>query len=251
MAELMMNQAYFSILRWAADATRDEARNVAVVVVDSEGQFGGVKAAPPSSISPNLKEQGILDTVLFNLTRQFESIEKPDLEWLRATKMSLNHSLYFTDPQPAAAADVDGVLQALYRAYVAPHGAPRAETKGVVLDRVVSTLRSRGLDVKRGEYIEDFIFDAVVSGGHHRSLAIKVLSFATTVKDWAPAERDAGHFLYGLSRLQLPGQAVIQPPNASSAPSAERSYLRITRWFNDESVPVMSPSDLSKAALPI
>jgi hypothetical protein len=244
----MINQAYFSILRWAGDATRDEARNVAVVLVDAEGQFGGVRGAPPSSISQNLKEQGILDAVVFNLARQFEGDEKPDLNWLRERRAALSQSLYFTEPRPAAAADVDATLQALYRAYVSPRAAPRTETKGVVLDRVVGTLRKEGLSVSRGHYIGDFIFDAVVERDH-RQLAIKVLSFATPVKDWAPAEREAGHFLYGLSRLELPGQAVIQPPGDASAPSAATSYDRIRRWFDDEAVPVVAPMELSRATL--
>jgi hypothetical protein len=220
-------------------------------MVDSEGLFGGLKAAPPSSISQNLKEQGILDTVLNSLSKQFEADEKPDLGWLRERRTELNRSLYFTEPRPAAAVDIEGALQALYRAYVSPPGSPRAETKGVVLDRVVATLRKRGLEVSRGEYIGDFIFDAVVNGAHP-ALALKVLSFASPTKDWAPAERDAGHFLYGLSRLgDIRGQAVIQPPGESSATTAERSYARVTRWFEDEAVSVLTPAELASAALPI
>ncbi|HEY4915174.1 MAG TPA: hypothetical protein VIJ91_14805 [Candidatus Dormibacteraeota bacterium] len=185
---------------------------------------------------------------MLNLSRQFESDEKPDLGWLRERRASLNQSLYFTEPRPAAATDVDATLQALYRAFVSPRGMPRAETKGVVLDRVIGVLRKEGLSVSRGQYIGDFIFDAVVNRGD-RPLAIKVLSFATPVKDWAPAEREAGHFLYGLSRLEVPGQAVIQPPGDTSAPTAAISYDRIRRWFDEEAVPVVAPTELSRASL--
>ncbi len=117
-----------------------------------------------------------------------------------------------------------------------------------MLDRIVTVLRKEGLSVSRGHYIGDFIFDAVVERPAH-ALAIKVLSFATPAKDWAPAERDAGHFLYGLSRLGLPGQAVIQAPTDASAPTAATSYARIRRWFDEEAVPVVTPDELSKATL--
>jgi hypothetical protein len=247
----MMGQAYFSILRWSSDATRDEARNVAVVLVDAEGQFGGIRAAPMSTISPSLREQGILDTLLQSLAKQFESEEKLDLQRLREMQRSLQRSLYFTEPRPAAVADVDTALHALYRAYVAPRSTPRSETKGVVLDRIVTTLRRRGLSVNRGEYVGDFIFDAVVHQGPDRQVALEVLSFATSAKDWTPAERDAGHFLYGLTQVGVEGRAIIQPPGETSVPAASVSFHRITDWCERASVPVLTPAEIISTELPL
>jgi hypothetical protein len=243
-AQAITPRGYFSILRWASDATRDEARNVAVVLVDAEGQFGGVRAAPPSSLSSSLREQGLLDSLIQGLSHQFDGPDKPDLQRLGELRGSLEHSLYLTEPRPAAVADVAVTLRALYRAYVTPRSTPRALTKSVVLDGVMAGLRRRGLTVSRSEYVDDFIFDVVVRDVP-RPAAVEVLSFATATKDWVPAERDAGHFIYGLQRVGLQGHAVIQPPSADSAPTAHTSYERVTRWFNKESVPVISPAALA------
>lgn len=46
MVAAVVEQGYYSILRWRNDVMRDEARNVAVVLVDEEGQFGGFRHAP-------------------------------------------------------------------------------------------------------------------------------------------------------------------------------------------------------------
>ena len=64
MADRVVQQGYFSVVRWRHDSTRDEARNVAVVLVDEEGLGGGVRAAPLSQVSRRLHDQGILDALL-------------------------------------------------------------------------------------------------------------------------------------------------------------------------------------------
>lgn len=102
--------------------------------------------------------------------------------------------------------------------------AGRTMTKGVVLDKVVNTLHRRGLDVKRGTYIKDFIFDAVVEMLRRRTSVIEVLSFASGQKNWAPVEHDAGPFLYAIQELHLPGIAVVQPPSESKRNGAATSY---------------------------
>jgi hypothetical protein len=241
-------RGFYSVVRWRSDATRDEARNVAVMLVDSEGQFGGIRMAPPSALSSDPRQQGFLDAILHGLEAQFEGEQRPDLERLRAISETLSQSLYVTTPRPTAVPDPDLTLQALYKAYVAPVGTPRSLTKGVVIDKVVQALRKQGFHVRRSEYVGDFVFDALVDRAEG-ILACDVLSFATIKKDWIPAERDAGHFLYGLERLHLPGMAVIQPPDSESRDEARTSFERVRRWFEEASVPVRVPEELTEPQL--
>jgi hypothetical protein len=113
-------------------------------------------------------------------------------------------------------------------------------TKGKVLDHVVSQIRQRGLDVQRGSYLKDFLFDAVVSRGKKRS-ALEVLSFATAAQVWSGVEHDAGHFLFALERVDVPGMAVIQPPTDESHQNAATAFERVSRWFRTAKVPIVAP----------
>ena len=137
-------RGYFSVIRWCPDAVRDEARNIAVVLVDAEGQFGGIRTAPPGPLSQDLRQQGLLDAVLHGLQVQLESQAKPDLEFLRKLSTSLGQSLQLTSPKPMAVPDLQLTLNALYKGYIAPVTARRGSTKAVVTDRVVNGLRRRG-----------------------------------------------------------------------------------------------------------
>jgi hypothetical protein len=242
-------RGFFSVVRWRSDATRDEARNVAVVLVDAEGQFGGIRIAPPSALSSDPRQQGFLDAILHGLEAQFSDKQRPDLARLREISDALSQSLYVTAPKPTAVPDPELTLQALYRAYVAPTGGgSKLLTKGAVTDKVVSALRKQGFSVRRSEYVGDFIFDAVVERTEGL-LACDVLSFATVKQDWIPTERDAGHFLYGLGQLKLSGMAVIQPPTQESREEARRSFQRVRHWFKDAAVPVREPEELANAQL--
>jgi hypothetical protein len=248
MALTVQERGFFSVVRWRSDATRDEARNVAVVLVDAEGQFGGVKVAPPSALSNDTRQQGFLDAMLHGLERQFQEGARPDLRRLQEISQTLSQSLYVTRPKATAVPDPELTLQALYKAYVAPRGTPRSLTKGIVIDRVVQSLRRRGYEVRRGEYVGDFIFDALVLR-EEGTVAYDVLSFASAKKDWTPAERDAGHFLYGIGRLGVSGVAVIQPPTAESQPEALISFDRVRQWFDHAAVPVREPEELADPQL--
>jgi len=245
----MTRKGFYSVLRWRSDVTRDEARNVAVLLVGAEGRFGGIRSAPISSISPRLHEQGLLDEMLVGLERQFQGEGGPTLETLQRMHDSLYRSLYLTEPKPVAVPDVGAVLEALYRAYAAPRPAGRQVTKAVVLDRVVTTLRKKGFEVHRGTYIEDFIFDAVVESRRKRKSAVEVLSFAARLKNWSPVEHDAGHFLYALEQLNIRGVAVIQPPSEPTHNGASTSLGRVRRWLGKAKVPTFAPNDLAEVDL--
>jgi hypothetical protein len=241
MGQYVDEQGFFSVLRWRLDSTRDEAKNIAVILVDREGEFGGIRAAPLSAVSRRLHDQGILDSVIVGLENQFAKRQKPTLDALNDWHGSMQRSLYLTEPKPTAVHDVDLTLSALYRAFVAPPArGSRVMTKGRVLDKVVATLRRHGLNVRRGTYLKDFLFDAIVDTkqGHR---ALEVLSFATTAQSWTPVEHDAGHFLFALQEADLNGIAVIHPPSDESHQNAVHSYRRVTRWFDKADVPSTLP----------
>jgi hypothetical protein len=134
---------------------RDEARNIAVIVVEEHGSTSGFKPAPISAISSRLHEQGLLDAALHGLERQVA--ESFTVERLQAMKAQLGTSLVLTDPAPVALVDdIQTATKALYKALVAPRlGGSKGRTKGVVLDQVVNGLRRTGFTVKRGAYVED------------------------------------------------------------------------------------------------
>lgn len=245
-----IDKGYFSVLRWREDATRDEARNVAVILVDESGSTGGIRAAPISSISPLLHDQGILDSLIQSLEDRLENGELA-LKHLTEMHESFIHSICLSPPQPVALPDKDAVLFALYKGYVAPRSrGSRLPTKGAVLDRVVSTLRKTvPFVVRRGAYYDDFLFDVVIEGD--RPSFAEVLSFATGARRWAGTEHDAGHFLYALSRLQLSGAyrgeafAVIAPPSDKSFDEAHQSHDRVMTWFKQAQVETVRPEDVS------
>jgi len=242
-SQLMDPTGWFSVLRYRSDPTRDEARNVAVVLVDIEGRVGGIRSAPISSISPRLRDQGLVDAVVAALEEDFGEVPRPNLERLRELSLSLQHSLYVTPPEPVLVQDIDSTLAALYRAYLAPAGGgSRTATKSAIMDRVIAALRRSGLRLQRSQYVHGFMFDIVMED-EDRSLG-EVLSFATGAARWDQVENDAGHFLYGLEQVRRPGFAVIEPPPDDARESARESHARVTRWLTQAKVPVTQPDEL-------
>lgn len=243
MGTLVNSKAFFSILRWRSDPARDEARNVAVLIVDEKGSLGGVRAAPLSTVSKVLHEQGLLDATLVALEDRFKQEVKPNLSDLYEMRQQLQRSLYLTEPRPVAISDVEVTLSALYRAYAAPRQArSTAATKGHLLDQTVASLRKRGWAVRRGEYVGDFIFDLVADAPE--KLVIEVLSFASGASNLVPVEQDAGHFLYGIRRLSVQGLAVVQEPPSDATQKAVESFRRVRGWLLDENVRVVEPAEI-------
>jgi hypothetical protein len=230
------HQGYFSLLRWRADPTRDEARNVALLIVVPEAQLGLVRAAPLNSVSPRLHDQGIVDELLAGLEHQFAEAKDPNVDLLTDLHTKFQRSLLVTEPRPVAIDDFDADVTALYRAYLAQRsGGARAPTKGAIRDRVTGTLRDRGFSAVRGQYVEDVLFDIVIQNGDPRPTVVEVLSFAGERKDWTPVEHDAGHFLYGCQRVDVAARAVILPPADDGRAIA--TYDRISQWFQDAAIP--------------
>lgn len=244
-----VERGYFSVVRWIPDVTRDEARNVAVVLVDAEGQFGGVRIAPPSVLSRDSRQQGFLDGILHGLQAQFEMSSATDLDRLREISEKVSQSLFVTSPRPTAVPDPTQTLEALFKAFVRRSGGGGSLTRGAITDKVIQSFRRQGFQVRRSEYVGEFVFDALVERTEG-ILACDVMSFATAVKDWTPTEREAGHFLFGLNRLKtVVGMAVIQPPVHESHEAAQASYERVCRWCHEESVLVRRPDELDTTQL--
>jgi hypothetical protein len=145
-----------------------------------------------------------------------------------------------------AVSDTAVTLRALYKAFVASKAAPRSDTKSVVLDEVVSTFRKWGLNTQRGQYIDDYLFDAVIALAEASTTVVEVLSFATGTRDWSTTERAAGHFVFAVDQTGLPAAAVVKPPSDASRDTAGTSYGRVLRWFDRAQIPTVSPDRLDK-----
>jgi hypothetical protein len=231
-------QGFFSLLRWRADPTRDEARNVAILLVVPEAHIGLVRAAPLTNVSPRLHEQGIVDELLAGLEQTFSAAGTPTVDLLVDLHEAFQRSLVITEPKAVAVADIDVDLAALYRAYLAQRsGGARAPTKGAVRDRVTRELRSRGFPAVRGQYVDDFLFDIVIENAHRQPKVVEVLSFAGERKDWTPVEYDAGHFLYSCQHAGVEARAVVVPPTGDDHASA--AYQRVQRWLGNEAIPTV------------
>jgi len=248
MGTKVTQQGYYSILRWRRDVTRDEARNVAVILVDASGRCGGLKSAPVSSISPRLQDQGILDALLVGLEQRFKQENMLTVEDLRKLHTTLERSLFLTEPVPAAITNFEQTLSALYKALVSPRGhGSRALTKGKVLDQVLKGFRAWGMPARRGVYLGDFIFDAVVDGPE--PAVVEVLSFATEQKNWQPVEKDAGHFLFALDHVDRPGIAVVQPPTNRDDDRAKFAHERVLKWLDRPRVRITAPEQFTAPSL--
>jgi hypothetical protein len=252
MGQVTPKQGYFSLLRWISDRTRDEAKNVGIMLVEPETGFRALRSAPVSALSPRLHDQGLLDAMIVQLEENLQSTQRSGVDLLEDLHRSLTHSLVVSEPKPVAITDAEEDLQALYRAYLATRGGGgRALTKGVVLDQVVNAMRDSGRRVQRGAYIEDFIFDVVVEEGDQLPSVIEVLSFAAPRKDWTPIEHDAGHFLYATSELDVPASAIIQPPENGGADPAHEAHERVLRWLKRSGISYRTLEDLRQEQLTI
>ena len=237
-------RGYFSLLRWRPDPFRDESKNVAVVLVDELGRFGGLRAAPLSSVSKQLHDQGILDSIVAGISERFTETAKPTLGILTEWRAGLTDSLTFTEPRSAAVSSPEETLDSLYKAYVRPQSAPRDRlAKGPVLDRLVDRLRRSHLPVHRGQYVSDFLFDAVVDAQTPKVLS--VLSFANRAKLMKSTEHDAAHFLFACNRIDVEPRVLVQPPTDISSDGARESYQRVMGWIADSKVPTFDAADLA------
>lgn len=247
MGERPMRQGYFSILRFRRDATRDEARNLGVILVDDEGEFGGIRAVSAGSLGPALQRQGILDSLVHGLQDRFQDPDaKPDLRMLMELSNRFGESIVITQPQRVAVSEnPDEALQALYRTYVQPAGGGSGGlSKSQLARKMVAALEIRGWTTERRYRLNGFVFDIVATSESEKRLALEVLSFATRNKDPLPTEHDAAHFLFAAQQTSVSSLAIVAPPNeVTTIPMAE-SHDRVMKWIREAEVTAIRPEDL-------
>jgi hypothetical protein len=237
-ATSIVGSGFYSVLRYRPDATRDEPRNLAVLLVDESVATGIIQAAPVSQVSARLHEQGLVDAILVGLARRLANGDlRSEADLVRLSRAA-GQSFEVTRPEPTVIIDdTQKTVRVLYRALVAPRRARRDSLqKGAILDRVISLCRANGADVSRGLYVGDFLFDAVVAVKDQSPTAIGVLSFHSVKSDVGSIERDAGHYLFGLRHVEANPVCVLEPPGKESSDSVWKSHSRVANWLKDEEV---------------
>jgi hypothetical protein len=238
-------EAFYSVLRYTPDPARNEARNIALLVV-GEGHRLFFRTAPLSQVTRRLHEQGLLDALLARFEARAKNGELSSPVTVADIASSLNGPIELTSPKPlAVVGSFQGSADALFRTLVAVRqrrgpGLP----KGEALDHVVDVFRSRGADIVRGSYIGDFIFDAVVSPRAPAPLAVGVASFDTDAEDWTSTERQVGHYLFAVSKVRPDPAYVVKPPTALSKGGAHKSHERAIRWLEEGGVKVVPYADV-------
>ncbi len=247
-ATLVEDRGRFALVRYVPDVVRGEARNVAVILMTDSG-FRSVRASPPSAIRGQLRDQGILDGLLMQLARDVISREDLGSGWFREWSDLATGALQVSEVRNASVVgDPNDTMEALYRALVAPRSRRSNRLgKSELIDQVVRSFRGRGAQVRRSDYHQGFLFDAIVEQPAAPSLTVEALSFATGAQDWSNVERDAGHFLYARRHVSSTALCVLQPPGDRANAQAVQSWSRVAKWLTEESVRVIAPAGLSAA----
>ena len=245
-SSVMMEQGTYFVVQYRSAPSRNEVRNIGVALIAGDGQFGALKHLPPSQLSSRIRTQGILDAALVGLGRIVGDDPLRAAERLAAMSLSSNGSVLIGRPMPADLGDdAADTMDALYKALIAQRvGRPPGLSRGVLLDRVVDTFRKSGAPVRRGEYLNDYLIDAIVAPAKAPSTAIHVQSFAVGSRDWARAEKETGYFLHAIETLGVPALCVIQPPPNTAADDALQSYGRAERMIRHAGVATVQPSDV-------
>lgn len=246
----MITEGFFSVVQYSSSPVRGEAKNVALMLIDEQRNIARMRIAPLSLVAPRLTEHGLLDALLVRLATRLKDGELDDLSQVENFRAAIGPTLSMSAPMPTAITDdIDVSLNALYRALVAPRQRREAGvSRGQILDRLVRACRSAGASISPGSFVDDVLFDAVVSGPDRR-VPVQVLSFETEAENPRTIEQSAGHFLYGLSRIHEGGVCVIQPPFDRSSDSTRTSHRRVSRWMSDEGVSVLRPDEMPQLAL--
>ena len=244
-----MSEGFYSVVRYTPDPVRDEAKNVALMLVDETRNLGRIRVAPLSQVAARLEEHGLLDSLLVGLATRLESGDLRQRRGVELLSATLGPTLSMSPPRGAAiAANLDETLKSLYQAYVAPRRARDAGTsRGEILDRLVRVCRKVGATIEPGSTIEDVLFDAVMRGGD-RITPLQILSFDTEAQSPRGIEHAAGYFLYGLDRVHTQGICVLQPPRHTSSSPIKVSFERISRWMSDAGVETVEAAAFSRVA---
>lgn len=146
----MIEQGYFSLIRWRPDLVRDECRNLGVALVDQEGEWAGVRHVAPSSLPEAIGQQGIVYDLLVAMEERARgngALTRTDLEGM---SRAFSTYLVITEPQPVAVLDGDfaASLEALWKDYAQPPGRPVApKLKAVFAQRFRPLIKSGRLQM--------------------------------------------------------------------------------------------------------
>jgi hypothetical protein len=245
-----LNSAFSYIITYTPDGARGEHRNVALALVASGIGYAGIRHLPPSLLSRDLREQGLLDGCLVSLARAISERPFEAAERLGILRANVVGPLSVSEPIPT---DTQGIPEAalarMFKALVGRGtrrrvGHPRRE----ILDHAVSSLRGVGADVRVGEYLGDFLLDAIVQRTRQPAVVMHAQSFDTE-RDWARVEHETAHFLFAVDQLKHPAICVLQPPVDDGRADALASYDRVQRWLGSSTATVVTPKSMPTVAV--
>ena len=240
-----MTRGYYAIVRYVADVARGEPRNLAVMLLDVDGHYRGMRSLRPGSLSRSVGEHGIVARALESINVRFASVNGlEEMHELVAT--ASGHSIYVTEPTPVLARRAgDSVLDGLYSVLVAPRSHPAVGfTKGHILDRLSRWAKARDGRLDIGAHHEGYPVDGILS--HHTEIlcAMHVVSFAARQIDQRRLEQDAASFLFASPRLSARGVGVIQPAPPTATDDIRVLQDKVAGWFKDAGVSTTSPAGL-------
>lgn len=120
-------QGYMAVIRYREDATRDECRNVAVILFSEDGTKGGMRRLHP--------QLPLVDAMLDGLMHQYQRGDGPGLDTVENLHRVWVHSLVITEPKPCAVIGWSETLNLLYRAYLEPKPDRRPAPRSHMFDR--------------------------------------------------------------------------------------------------------------------
>lgn len=242
-----MDKGYFSILRWVPDVTRDEARNLAVVLVSESGEQGGIKAISSGSVSTSLAKLGIVDAIVGGLAARFEEEVKPDVHELQGLHASWQQSLQFTAPRLTMVPDWEQTLTTLFRSYVAKsHSGAGGQTSAQVQGRVCRMLEKHGCKPQQNVRLGDFRIPVMASSPWSKvEVGMNITSFAQpTKREWLDIEQDTAYFFRAVDKLEINPLAVVAPPTNKCRQEAFASHELILKWYESEGIRALPPQEI-------
>ena len=240
-----MTRGYYAIVRYMADVARGEPRNLAVMLLDVDGQYRGMRSLRPGSLSRNVEEHGIVARVLESMNIRFSGVNS--LENMRElVEVTSGHSIYVTEPIPVLARQpADSVLDGLYAILVAPRSHPAVGfTKGHILDRLSRWAKTRDGRLEIGAHHDGYPFDGLLRQHAEVLCAMHVISFAARNIDQRRLEQDAAGFLFASPRISAQGVGVIQAAPSTATEAIRELEDKVVGWFNDAGVITTSPAGL-------
>ena len=248
----LLDRGQSFLVQYQLSSSRGELRNIAVVLVAESGGFAAVKHLPPSLLAGRVREQGILDAALVSLADVVSRQPEEALARLDRLRRRREGTLVIGDPMPTdMAGSPERALAATFKALVTRPTARRAGYgKAEILDRAVSTLRGVGATVRVGEYLDDFLIDAlIVQARDNPPAIIHAQTFDGARRDWSRLEQETAHFLFASEQIRGEAICVVQPPTERNGVEAgARSYSRVERWIADAGAAMIGPSAVASVA---